>query len=114
VPYTISFLFFSCKQIETKGFFVTVLKAPSSLEFRHSGLNKISLFSVVVFVVISIVVVFHDAVATTVFEEILFFFLNTRCQFHQHFMYEFFVQTLFWQLFSSYMYVTCMWKKLPK
>jgi len=26
-------------------------------------------------------------------------------QFHQHFMYKFFVQTSFWQLFSSYMYV---------
>jgi len=28
-----------------------------------------------------------------------------RCQFHQRFTYEFLVQTLFWQLFSSYMYV---------
>jgi len=26
-------------------------------------------------------------------------------QFHQHFLYKFFVQTLFWQLFSSYMYI---------
>ncbi len=31
---------------------------------------------------------------------------NVSCsQFHQHFMYNFFVQMLFWQLFSSYMYV---------
>jgi hypothetical protein len=29
-------------------------------------------------------------------------------------MYEFYVRTSFWQLFSSYMYVTCTWKKLPK
>ncbi len=29
----------------------------------------------------------------------------TWCQFHQHYMCQFFVQTLFWQLFSSYMYV---------
>jgi len=36
------------------------------------------------------------------------------CQFHQHFTYEFFVLTSFRQLFSSYMYVTCTWKKLPK
>ncbi len=26
-------------------------------------------------------------------------------QFHQHFTYEFFVRMLFWQLFSSYMYI---------
>jgi hypothetical protein len=37
-----------------------------------------------------------------------------RCQFHQHFTDKFFVQMLFRQLFSSYMYVTCTWKKLPK
>ncbi len=30
---------------------------------------------------------------------------NYCSQFHQHFMYEFFVQTLYWQLFSSYMYI---------
>jgi len=30
---------------------------------------------------------------------------KTFSQFHQHFAYEFFVQTLFLQLFSSYMYV---------
>ncbi len=40
----------------------------------------------------------------------IFFFkqkkVGNRCsQFHQHFTYELFVQTLFWQLFSSYMYV---------
>jgi len=27
------------------------------------------------------------------------------CQFHQQWTYKFFVQTLFWQLFSSYMYI---------
>jgi len=32
-------------------------------------------------------------------------FNATRRQFHQHYMREFFVQTLLWQLFSSYMYV---------
>jgi len=37
-----------------------------------------------------------------------------RCQFHQHFTYEFFVLTSFRQLFSSYMYVTCTWTKLQK
>jgi len=30
---------------------------------------------------------------------------DVRCQFHQHFMRKFFEQTLFWQLFSSCMYV---------
>jgi len=45
----------------------------------------------------------------------LFLMLNdTSCQFHQHFTNEFFVQTSFWQLFSSYMYVMCTWKKLLK
>jgi len=28
-----------------------------------------------------------------------------RCQFHQHYTRTFFVRTLFWQLFSSYIYV---------
>jgi len=31
--------------------------------------------------------------------------ISSRCQFHQHFTYEFSVQALFQQLFSSYMYV---------
>ncbi len=29
-------------------------------------------------------------------------------QFHQHFTYEFFERTSFWQLFSSYIYITCL------
>ncbi len=41
-------------------------------------------------------------------------------QFHQHFTYEFFVRTLFWQLFSSYMSIEkaaktmCVQKSLEK
>jgi hypothetical protein len=31
--------------------------------------------------------------------------LYIRCQFHQHFTRQIFVQTSFWQLFSSYMYI---------
>jgi len=31
--------------------------------------------------------------------------IDTCRQFHQYFKYKFFVQTLFWQLFSSYMYI---------
>ncbi len=40
--------------------------------------------------------------------------LCTYCQFHQHFTYEFLYKHGFGSFFSSHMFVTCTWKKLPK
>jgi len=47
-------------------------------------------------------IIVDGASSTNVRKKLFKYAFHIRCQFHQHFTRQFFVQKSFWQLFSSY------------